>query len=186
MLRNTLLTTIVAYIFAPSAVADVVVNNWCDEKVTIVTSQGEGCDSGPDGCTRDGHDPWRLDPGSGQSIWRHPWAGDAVSIKIGKEGKKGILQYEYSSNDGGIWWNLSDLDGGGPGLVGTPFQADNVGITPSGAGAGKGTCIKIRCAAHKTCADSYQDPADPKTKYCPRDTGDMTVDLCMPRKSFGW
>lgn len=80
--------------------------------------------------------------------------------------------------------DLSDLDGRGPGLVGTPFRNDNVKISPTGPGSGQGTCVKIRCAAGKVCLDSYQHPDDPNTKFCPLNTGDMWIDLCQPTSQF--
>ncbi|KAH8172877.1 hypothetical protein LIA77_07132 [Sarocladium implicatum] len=185
MLRFTILVTLMAGLLAQVAVADLVVKNWCKQQVTIKVSKEGGCDTGPDGCTRDGNEPWRLKHGKKPSIWRHKWNGSAVSVKIGKKGKKGILQYEYSNDAGGHWWNISDLDGKGGGLVGSPFRGNHVGVTVSGKGAGVGNCTNIRCPPHKVCHDSYQDPYEEKTRWCPRDTGDMTLDLCMPKKYFG-
>ncbi|KAK0390633.1 hypothetical protein NLU13_0137 [Sarocladium strictum] len=179
MFRNGLSLLALLAIISPFQIVlgDLVVNNHCRKDVTVVLSQNGGCDKGPDGCTRDGSEPWKLGGNKKKSVWRHAWQGDAVSVKIGKKGKDGILQYEYSHNGAGLWWNLSDLDGKGPGLVGTPFRSDRVGITPSGEGSGQGNCVKIRCKPD-------ENPDDPKTRYCPKNTGDMTLDLCMPKLEF--
>ena len=175
-------------IFTPGSLASLKINNWCNVGVSMVISQFGGCDTGVDGrCIRDGSQPWRLGPGNGGSILNHPWRGEAVSLKISKNGVPGVLQFEYSRTSGewgGLWWDLSDLDGKGNGLVGTPFAKNNVGVSPTGNGSGKGTCVKIRCRAGKVCLDSYQHPDDPNTKYCPANTGNMWLDLCMPGNMF--
>lgn len=77
---------------------------------------------------------------------------------------QGFLQYEYTVAPDGIYWDLSDLDGQGRGLVGTPFRQDHVKVTPSGIGVGGGTCIKVRCPANTICVDSYQAPDEAKTR----------------------
>lgn len=168
---------------AHGALSDLIINNYCDKDVSIRTSKGSECERGKGGCLWQGHKPWKL-KGGGKSVWRHSWTGEAVSVKISKQGKDGILQFEYTHEAEGLWWNISDLDGEGPGLIGTPFRHDRVGVTPSGAGSGVGTCVKIRCKRDEVCLDSYQHPDDPKTKWCPADTGDVTMDLCMPKKKF--
>lgn len=56
------------------------------------------------------------------------------------------------------------MDGAGASVTGTPFAADNVKISPSGAGTGSGTCKTIKCTANKVCADAYQHPDDTATK----------------------
>lgn len=63
-----------------------------------------------------------------------------------------------------LFWDLSDLDGAGAGVTGTPFAADNVRVSPSGAGLGTGTCNVIKCAANAICQDAYQHPDDTATK----------------------
>ncbi|KAK0386146.1 hypothetical protein NLU13_5983 [Sarocladium strictum] len=172
----------------PGVLSNLLINNWCTVGVSIIKAKDGQCEQGPDGCINEGHPPWYLAPGNGDSILNHAWDGDAVSLKIGKDGvPDGVLQFEYTQSFGewgGIWWDLSDLDGSGGGLVGTPFANDNVGVTPTGNGSGQGTCVNIRCEAGRVCLDSYQQPDDPNTKYCPLDTGDMWLDLCMPPDLF--
>lgn len=175
---------------APSALANILINNWCGVGVSLVQSHNGGCDFGADGrCVTEGSAPWAVGPGTGGSIINLPLIvdGAGTSIKISKDGVGGILQYEYAvatGEFGGMYWDLSDLDGSGAGLVGTPFAGDNVKVTPTGNGAQVNTCVTIRCAAGTTCLDSYQHPDDPNTKYCPADTGDMWLDLCMPQDLF--
>ena len=66
--------------------------------------------------------------------------------------------------EGALWWDLSDLDGSGAGIVGNPFKNDNVKVTPVGTGAGVGNCETIKCAANHVCEASYQAPDDAKTR----------------------
>ncbi len=65
---------------------------------------------------------------------------------------------------GGLYWDLSDLDGSGPGLVGTPFYNYNVKVSPTGDGQGAGTCLQIKCPSGKVCLDAYQSPDEAKTR----------------------
>ncbi|KAK5661793.1 hypothetical protein OQA88_9895 [Cercophora sp. LCS_1] len=163
-------------------------NNWCSVPVYIYRSSGGTCNQGPNGICqgKPGAAPYVLPSGT---ITRLDWVRDSgTSLKISKNDasfNSGLLQFEYTwASNSGIFWDLSDLDGRGPGLVGTPFRNDNVKISPTGNGSGQGTCVKIRCGAGKVCLDSYQHPDDPNTRWCPLDTGDMWVDLCQPEREF--
>jgi hypothetical protein len=184
MIFNNFSSTAVmaAVAFTQGVLGKLVIKNHCNKDVFIRTSQGDQCEMGKGGCINDGFKPWKVP--KGKHTWSQEWLGMSVSVKISKDGEEGILQYEYSHEPAGLWWNLSDLDGEGPGLVGTPFRADDVGITPSGNGYMVGDCVDIRCKANEVCLDSYQHPDDPKTRWCPTDTGVMHVDLCIPKKDF--
>ncbi|KAH7018606.1 uncharacterized protein B0I36DRAFT_368613 [Microdochium trichocladiopsis] len=164
------------------------IKNHCSGTVNIVISHNGGCDYGQSKkCIRDGGKPYQIKSNGSTSF---AWIGDGkgASLKISKSDPKKILQYEYalvkSGDYKGLYWDLSDLDGSGNGLVGTPFRGDNVHVKPSGNGAGKGTCVPIKCAANKVCLDSYQHPDDPNTKWCPVDTGDIWIALCQPNSQF--
>ncbi|KAF7550664.1 hypothetical protein G7046_g7942 [Stylonectria norvegica] len=165
---------------AASASAKLNFNNWCNAQVTVMLSHNGGCDYGSNGLC--GSAPWTIAP---SQIVGFDWIVDGMgtSVKISKAGVGGILQFEYAVSDG-IYWDLSDLDGDGPGLVGTPFGNDNVKVSPTGNGSGSGTCVKIRCKAGQTCLDSYQHPDDQNTRWCPTNTGDMWIDLCQPDSGF--
>lgn len=169
---------------APSVLASFNIHNYCDVDVTVVYSKDASCDMGKDGTC--GSEPWTLASGEIQNFDWIP-GGASVSMKVGKHGVEGVLQFEYSvvaGEYGSVYWDLSDLDGAGSGLVGTPFFNDNVKVSPTGPGAGTGTCKQIRCKAGQTCVDSYQTPVDNNTKSCPVNTGDMWVDLCQPEAEF--
>lgn len=172
---------------APGALAALNVNNWCDVAVSFVSTHSDGCETGADGgCTADGSEPWRLEPGTGESIATVEYIEDGVgaSIKISKDDvPDGVLQFEYNVSDF-LYYDLSDLDGNGGGLVGTPFADQNVKVTPTGNGALIDHCIEIRCTANEVCLGSYQDPNDVNTNTCPLDTGDLWLDLCMPPDIF--
>lgn len=182
-------SAVVLAAFAPRALANLQINNWCNVGVSLVQSHAGSCDYGMDGNC--GSAPWVIPAGTGNSILNLGYITDGIgtSIKISKDGvSSGVLQFEYtvaSGQFGGLYWDLSDLDGSGGGLVGTPFANDNVGISPTGNGANTGTCVQIRCAAGQVCLDSYQTPDDANTRTCPVDTGDMWLDLCMPQNIFG-
>lgn len=189
VIRPFTITTLAA--LAPGALANLLINNWCPVGITLVQSHAAGCDSGVNGnCITDGDTPWVIPPGTGESILNLGYIADGVgtSVKISKDDiPEGVLQFEYnvvSGEYGGLYWDLSDLDGSGGGLVGTPFRSENVKVTPTGNGAGTESCVIIRCAADTVCLDSYQHPDDPNTKWCPVDTGDIWLDLCMPGDIF--
>jgi hypothetical protein len=65
-----------------------------------------------------------------------------------------------------LYWDLSNLDGDGPGKPGSPFWSDNVISSPSGSGVGKGTCEPIKCKANQVCTEAYQHPDDTATRVC--------------------
>ncbi len=66
--------------------------------------------------------------------------------------------------NGSNYWDLSDLDGRGADLVGTPFANDNVKISPVGNGTGTGNCVPITCPAGQICVDAYLLPEETKTR----------------------
>jgi len=186
MLTTTL--TAVLGLLATTATATLNIHNYCNVPVQIYRSSGGSCNMGPnDKCQgTSGAAPWTVSSGS---ILRLDWIRDSgTSIKISKNDadfRSGILQFEYTyASNSGIYWDLSDLDGKGAGLVGTPFRNDNVKISPTGNGSGQGTCVKVRCPAGNVCLDSYQHPDDPNTRWCPLNTGDLWVDLCQPNGEF--
>lgn len=94
--------------------------------LTLAKSNNGGCDSGPNGfcSTSAGAAPFHIPAGNGQSsILALGWIqnGFGTSVKISKDAAfdNGILQFEYAFTDN-MYWDLSDLDGSGAGLVGTP------------------------------------------------------------------
>ncbi|MCJ1444977.1 MAG: hypothetical protein MMC23_005481 [Stictis urceolatum] len=188
-MRSSAVATL--FSIASTVSAGLNVNNWCTSDVFIYQSNNGGCDSGPNGICSDqpGAAPFQITAGNGQSsLLDLGWInnGEGTSVKIAKDSSfgNGILQFEYTFGSGGLYWDLSDLDGGGAGLVGTPFASDNVKVSPTGDGEGTGTCVKIRCPANQVCVDAYQTPDDVNTRFCPADTGDMYVDLCQDDSGF--
>lgn len=117
-----------------------------------------------------------------------PWvnSGSGTSLKLAKDAsfQAGILQFEYARPPDGLYWDLSDLDGAGAGVVGSPFRDDNVKVSPTGAGAGQGNCTPLRCQGGQTCRESFQSPDDVNTRWCPANVGDFWIDLCQPDGSF--
>lgn len=162
------------------------IHNWCSETVYIYQSHCGQCNKGLDNrCDWDGGRPWAVTTDGIHTIDMIE-GGCGASVKISRGDasfRSGVLQYEYNVADG-IYWDLSDLDGSGNGLVGTPFRNANVKVSPTGPGEGQGSCVKIRCPAGKVCLDSYQHPDDPKTKWCPLNMGPMWLDLCQPTPGF--
>lgn len=163
----------------------------CNQDVYIYQSNNGGCDHGPNNIcsSKPGASPIRIPAGKGKgSVHNLNWVsnGKGTSVKISKAKNfaSGILQFEYTMSSAGLYWDLSNLDGKGSGLVGTPFANDNVKVSPTGAGLGSGTCNKIRCKAGQVCQDAYQHPDDVATKFCPANTGAMWIDLCEPTSGF--
>ncbi|KAK1753032.1 hypothetical protein QBC47DRAFT_462710 [Echria macrotheca] len=154
------------------ATASINIHNWCPAPVYIYRSSSGSCNLGENNICQGvaGSIPWTIPSGT---VRRFDWIKDSgTAIKISRDPAwgSGILQFE----------DISDLDGRGPGLLGSPFRDDNVKITPTGPGSGSGTCVQVRCPAGSVCRDAYQQPDDLKTNFCPDDVGDMWIDLCHP------
>lgn len=49
----------------------------------------------------------------------------------------------FEGANGDVWWDLSNIDGSGPGTPGEPFGDGNVKVVPVGKGAGTGSCNAI-------------------------------------------
>jgi len=168
----------------------------CFEPVFIYQSNNGGCDSGPNGiCSTDpGAAPFVIPAGNavGNQIIDLGLVanGFGTSVKISKDTAfdQGILQFEYTVDQGvdpGIYWDISNLDGAGDGLVGTPFANDNVKVSPTGDGSNANTCNQIRCPAGQVCAGAFlASDQDAKVHFCPLDTGIMWLDLCEPGAQF--
>ena len=105
-----------------------------------------------------------------------------VSIKVSREhsSNSGVWQFEYAISDH-LYWDVSDLDGAGPGKVASPFFDANVRVTPTGKGAqqGENGCYTLWCRAGETCVEAYQFPEQEATNTCPLGTGDLIVDMCL-------
>lgn len=134
------------------------------------THNGARCNYGPgDGphesrCIRDGNPFWTMWPGQSAQI---PWnTGVGSNLKLHREPWDGapVLQFEYTRADPSVpdhlAYNFSDIDGAGPGAVGSPFRDGNVRATPVGPGVGWDTCNVLTCPANQACPDSYQYPSD--------------------------
>ncbi|KXJ93631.1 hypothetical protein Micbo1qcDRAFT_172543 [Microdochium bolleyi] len=137
---------VVVGLLTASSSAKLNIKNWCSVPTpiggTFVWKGGE---------------PWILPPNTTTSF---DWIadGNGTAIKISKHGiGPGILQFEYTLAADGLYWDMSDLDGTGDGLVCTPFGADNGRVVPTGSGAGAGTCVEIRCAVDEVCLDSTSE-----------------------------
>ncbi|OIW26545.1 hypothetical protein CONLIGDRAFT_716813 [Coniochaeta ligniaria NRRL 30616] len=159
------------------ASAGVVINNGCPETVHI--DQVAGVAPGSDGALPS----FDLAPGESMSepLYVDPHGmGSGTSVKISRESGEGVLQLEYTLGDH-LYWDLSDLDGGGAGVVVSPFRDSHVRVTPTGDGAGEGEnkCWALDCPAGQTCQEAYQEPDQEATRVCPADTGDLILDLCL-------
>lgn len=137
--------------------------NRCDQTVYIYQSNNGSCDMGQDKvCSSN---PWSFSAGTKGNKIEYISDGIGSSIKIALDTTFGkILQVEYNDAPDALYWDLSNLDGKGPSVTGTPFADKNVELSPSGAGVGTGTCVPVKCAANQICTDAYQQPNDPNTK----------------------
>ncbi|KAJ1323546.1 hypothetical protein MN608_10790 [Microdochium nivale] len=166
------------------------IKNHCSATTNIRIAHANKCEFGQGGqtkCINKGAKPYQIKTGKSISF---SWIGDGqgASVKMYKDAFNKVLQFEYALTKTGaykgLYWDLSDIDGAGPDHAGTPWRKDNVHIKPSGNGAGSGTCEPLKCKANEICRDSYQRPADKKTRYCPVNTGDMWIALCQPNSQF--
>ena len=82
----------------------------------------------------------------------------ATSIKItwSSPPTDGVLQFEYTLSDN-LYWDLSDIDGSAPKVVGSPFYNENVKLTPTGDGAGVSPCMAIVCPPGTLCQEAYNE-----------------------------
>lgn len=122
-----------------------------------------------------------LAPGEAVTVPAHHDPMGGTSMKISREGggyEAGVLQFEYAYGDEWVYYDLSDIDGSGPGSVGAPFRSANVHALPQTSWAGNDRCQPLECPAGTTCQDSYQFPKDDKnTHSCPLDSS-FIVELC--------
>jgi hypothetical protein len=141
MYTTTAALAVVAALASTTSAATLNINNWCNTDVFVYTSTNGDCDKGyqSDRCQGD---PWLISAHTILKMDYHVENNIGTSVKISKGDKgfrSGILQFEYSFAPDGFYWDLSDLDGNGPSLVGTPFRNDNVKATPTGNGSGVNT-----------------------------------------------
>ncbi len=137
------------------------------------------------------------------ATWAAPWTPNAqVSIKMGKAGANGVLQFEYNQyGSNNFWYDFSAIDG-------NPFADQNIKVSPTGTGSassdGVSGCQKIKLHANQLSADffqpnnCYQDANGQKHtgtgagcangaqifpepgNNCPTNTGTFWIDMCDP------
>jgi hypothetical protein len=87
----------------------------------------------------------------------------SIKINLGPP-SAAILQFEYSLWSNDLFYDLSDIDGTAPGIVGSPFYNENVKLTPTGNNAGVDVCVEIVCPMGSLCEEAYNESADVATK----------------------
>lgn len=88
--------------------------------------------------------------------------GLGTSMKIAKNNDfSQVLQFEYTVSDQ-IYWDISLLNGGVDGTVGTPFVNENISMGP--ITTGDGTCAFVGCIGSLPCKDAYNSPFDDDTR----------------------
>ena len=122
----------------------------------------QNCDMGPNkkGCPSD---PWTIN--GGDRITIDMFKSDSTSVKFSRDNdwqNPKVTQFEYTQNDK-FWFDISDIDGKGKGITGSPFFDENVMAWTDGDRTGSNTCIPIKCEKNKICQDAYQFPDDKKT-----------------------
>lgn len=100
-----------------------------------------------------------------------PWAdvgcGNAVKIAKIDDTSSGHFAFEYTRTEGAVevYFNLSDIDGNGPGQTGTTFMDADVLVKPSGETEWLCNVDELHCAAGHVCEHAYQwDHDDTKVK----------------------
>jgi hypothetical protein len=75
-----------------------------------------------------------------------------------------VLEFEWTITDQ-IYWDLSNLDGGGRGKPGNVFLNQNVKVSPNRDMAGQyPQCVQLRYPMGTVCEGAYNDsPNDPGT-----------------------
>ncbi|KXJ88057.1 hypothetical protein Micbo1qcDRAFT_207806 [Microdochium bolleyi] len=179
---------VLAAFAATGSAGQLKIKNHCSSTVNIRIAHGADCEKGQGGkCIKDGAKPYQIKKDGTTAF---SWIGDGkgASVKIWKGDANQVLQFEYTVTKTGaykgLYWDLSNIDGKGPGLAGTPFASDNVHAKPTGKGFGSGTCKAVKCKKNEICRDAYNKPEERKTRHCPVDTGDMWLALCQPDSQF--
>lgn len=85
----------------------------------------------------------------------------SVNIKMSKvkDIEHGIFQFEYTLSNTTLFWDISDIDGTGDGVVGNIFADQNVQVTPTGD-LGSGNCHQVTCTKGTPCKGAYQQSDD--------------------------
>ncbi|KAK0666759.1 hypothetical protein QBC41DRAFT_397620 [Cercophora samala] len=186
--------------------ADVVqVHNHCSFPLywwhSTAADDPNACDKGVNGqCIGKGGEPFEAQPGStyGYGILKND---KGVSVKIRRGDKvpdkyqlqAPVFQFEYchciqgEAHSQGFWWDLSDIDGGGPGLYDSPFNDQNVYVQVTGAGSSDpayNTCRNLKCKKNAVCQAVYQEDDDPDARRCPINTGVVHLHMCMSDGDF--
>ncbi|KAK0701392.1 hypothetical protein B0T21DRAFT_397599 [Apiosordaria backusii] len=190
-----------------TSAADILqVHNHCNFPLywwhSAIAEDPNACDRGVNGqCIGKGGEPFEAQPGQ---TYAYPWWKNdkGVSAKIRRGDKvpnkyqlqAPVFQFEYCHCtqgepwDQGLWWDLSDIDGGGPGLYDSPFNDQNVYVQVTGAGSADpqyNTCRNLKCKKNERCENVYQEWDDPDARRCPLNTGEIHLHMCMSDAEFG-
>lgn len=98
--------------------------------------------------------------------------GVGVSIKLAPNSSGPVTQFEYTWQDGSIYYDISNING-------NPFFEGGMELVPSMAGdPNYPTCAPVTCAAGaSTCTAAYNAPDDTKTMVCSQES-DLVMTLC--------
>ncbi|KAL2802783.1 hypothetical protein BJX63DRAFT_413999 [Aspergillus granulosus] len=111
--------------------------------------------------TSSSSDMQSLAPGGGSYFesWQTTSDGSGISIKMSTtEDQSSVLQFEYTSDDGTLYWDLSSIDLDKDSI----FVEEGFSATPDDS-----SCSAVTCAAGDAdCAASYQNPDDDDTNTC--------------------
>ena len=91
--------------------------------------------------------------------WRTNSNGGGISIKMATTTSlDSVLQFEYTENDGTVWWDLSSINLEADSL----FVSSGFEVTTDDSSCSSATCQ----AGDVECQDAYQKPDDVDTRSC--------------------
>ncbi|KAN0117771.1 hypothetical protein V8E51_003748 [Hyaloscypha variabilis] len=173
--------------------ANINIMNWCTYDIYAYQVVGGDCNRGADyQCYAfPGHvDPYVIKSGSNMifSLLYQPGA-KIYLLKGNQDLEHGKFQFEYTITPTQFFYDLSNVDGAGPGQPGNYFDEENVTITPTGDLGKNFNCNQVNCppaSSTTQCMDAYWHPNDDAAamRTCPPDTGDFLLDICGNVRPF--
>ncbi|KAF8854922.1 hypothetical protein BDZ45DRAFT_676543 [Acephala macrosclerotiorum] len=173
-MTNALAAIILA---ATSVKASVIVQNDLDYPIWVSDVRG-----GDEGCGDEKQQIVNVFKLESYEQVELPWAdvgcGNAVKVAKVDGTSSGHFAFEYTRTEGAVevYFNLSDIDGNGPGQTGTTFIDADVLLKPSGETEWLCNVDELHCAAGQVCEHAYQwDHDDTKVKSCNHNADDWVI-----------
>ena len=117
------------------------------------------------------NDAMSVLPASGMSE-TYSLPGVGISIKLAANESGPVTQFEFTWQDGDIYYDISNING-------NPFIEGGMELVPSMVGdSNYPSCQSVSCpAGQQVCTAAYNTPDETKTLVCNQDS-DLVMTLC--------